>query len=217
MMMRSMCKKVVVFDLDDTLYKEIDFLRSAYKEIATSVGHPELAQQMFEWYKKGDNAFKKLNQRLGKNTPIEDYLSIYRNHFPSIRLIEGVEDTLDELRYRGNVLGLITDGRSISQRNKIKALGLERWIDEKDIIISEEFGSEKTDGNNFRYFNELYPDSHLYYVGDNPMKDFVVPNSLHWKTIMLKDDGRNIHPQKECPEGYSPQIVISDFDELLDL
>jgi len=29
---------VVVFDLDDTLYKEIDFLKSAYKEVATISG-----------------------------------------------------------------------------------------------------------------------------------------------------------------------------------
>ena len=29
-----MRNKVFVFDLDDTLYKEIDFLRSAYREIA---------------------------------------------------------------------------------------------------------------------------------------------------------------------------------------
>jgi len=28
-----MRKRVVVFDLDDTLYKEIDFLKSAYMEI----------------------------------------------------------------------------------------------------------------------------------------------------------------------------------------
>ena len=49
-----MCNKVVVFDLDDTLYKEIDFLKSAYKEIATSIGNPELIQQMLEWYKNGD-------------------------------------------------------------------------------------------------------------------------------------------------------------------
>ena len=30
-------RKMVVFDLDDTLYKEEDFLRSAYMEIAHSV------------------------------------------------------------------------------------------------------------------------------------------------------------------------------------
>ena len=30
-----MRRKVIVFDLDDTLYKEVDFLKSAYFEIAS--------------------------------------------------------------------------------------------------------------------------------------------------------------------------------------
>ena len=216
MMMPYMCNKVVVFDLDDTLYKEIDFLKSAYKEIATSIGNPELIQQMLEWYKNGDNVFQRLNRAIGRNTPIEEYLKIYRNHVPDISLSDGVEDTLNELKCRGIVIGLITDGRSISQRNKIKVLGLERWIEEKNIIISEEFGSNKTDEKNFRYFYGMYSDSCFYYVGDNPEKDFVVPNHLRWISVMLKDDGRNIHQQKEYPEVYSPQIVISDIEELMD-
>ena len=41
---------VICFDLDDTLYKEIDYLKSAYKEIAVWVGHPEAAEQMLDWY-----------------------------------------------------------------------------------------------------------------------------------------------------------------------
>ena len=38
-MMPSMCKKVVCLDLDDTLYKEIDFLKSAYRHIASLVSN----------------------------------------------------------------------------------------------------------------------------------------------------------------------------------
>lgn len=30
-----MKRKIIVFDLDDTLYKEVDFLKSAYQEIAS--------------------------------------------------------------------------------------------------------------------------------------------------------------------------------------
>lgn len=216
MMMLSMCKKIVCFDLDDTLYKEIDFLESAYHEIATSVGHPELLPHMLQWYKVGDNVFQKLNKYLNKETPISEYLEMYRNHYPTISLSDGVEDVLNELKYRETILGIITDGRSISQRNKIKALGLERWIEDKNIIISEEFGSDKTNERNFRHFAELNPGCSFTYVGDNPQKDFVVPNRLGWQTIMLKDDGRNIHQQGIVPKEYLPQTVICDFRELLD-
>ena len=143
MMMQSMCKKVVCFDLDDTLYKEIDYLKSAYNEIFNSVDHPELLPQMIAWYRDGKNVFQELNNRIGIDKPIDDYLRLYRNHIPEITLSDGVEETLNELSRRGFPLGLITDGRSISQGNKISSLGLRRWIKSNNIIISEEFGSEK--------------------------------------------------------------------------
>ena len=216
-MMQSMCRKVVVFDLDDTLYKEIDFLVSAYREIASLLEKPEIVPLMMKWYHDGENVFQKLNLYLGLDKPITEYLAIYRNHIPNISLSGGVEDMLNELVYRNVTLGLITDGRSISQRNKIKALGLERWFVNKNIIISEEFGSEKTDERNYRYFVEQYPGASFAYVGDNPKKDFVVPNLLHWKTIMLKDNGRNIHHQEAASKRYLPQITITDIEELIDI
>lgn len=215
MMMPCMCKKIVCFDLDDTLYKEIDFLKSAYQEITISVGHPEILPHMIQWYEAGDNVFQKLNQYLNTETPVSDYLEIYRNHYPAISLLEGVEDVLKEFKKREFVLGLITDGRSKSQRNKIRALGLEHWFENNHIIISEEFGTDKTNEKNFRHFVELFPDGSFTYVGDNSQKDFVVPNRLGWQTIMLKDDGRNIHQQGIVPKEYLPQIVICDFKELL--
>lgn len=211
-----MYKKVVCFDLDDTLYKEIDYLTSAYGEIAALVGHPEMVSQMVKWYQEGENVFQKLNQTLGLNTPIADYLKIYRNHYPTILLSDGVEDTLDELKYKGFFFGLITDGRSVGQRNKIKALGLERWFDNENIIISEEFGSEKTGENNFKIFEQRHPEFSFVYVGDNPNKDFIVPNHLGWQTVMLKDDGRNIHKQESYQSfEYIPQFVINYITELL--
>ena len=210
-----MCKKVVCFDLDDTLYKEIDFLVSAYAEIANSVSHPELLPQMMRWYKAGNNVFQKVNAYLGKDTPIADYLDIYRNHYPTISLSEGVDDVLNELKYKEVFLGLITDGRSKTQRNKFKALGLEYWFEENNIIISEEFGSDKTSERNFRYFMDKFPDCSYCYGGDNPQKDFLVANRLWWQTIMLKDDGRNIHQQGEVPMEYLPKGTISEFDELI--
>lgn len=222
MTMPSMCKKVVVFDLDDTLYKEIDYLKSGYRKVAELVEKRfhydarEVYERLYDCYVKGENSFFCLNETYGLDNPISDYLNVYRLHQPSITLSDGVEDTLNELKRRGVKLGLITDGRTISQKNKINALGLNRWFDEQNIIISEEFGSEKTDERNFRYFLDLYPGCKYCYVGDNPKKDFVVPNLLHWETIMLKDNGRNIHKQEPVAEGYLPQHTITEIEELLD-
>jgi putative hydrolase of the HAD superfamily len=171
---------------------------------------------MVTWYDEGKNVFESLNEYLGKDTPLATYLDIYRNHQPEIALSEGVEEVLNGLKNKGVILGLVTDGRSNSQRNKIKALGLERWFEERNIIISEEFGSEKTDKRNFTYFMEKYPERSYCYVGDNTQKDFLAPNGLGWNTVCLLDDGRNIHKQDFNLEGSKlPKKCINDIRQLI--
>ena len=224
--------RMICFDLDDTLYKEIDYLKSAYREIAEyaagrchGCSDPELVvarkayEAMLAAYHEGKNTFEKLNKFLALELPIGDYLYIYRNHKPKIVLMEDVVQMLDALKTEGVRTGLITDGRSVQQRNKIEALGLSRWIDEEDIVISEEFGSEKPALANYDYFMKRYPECHDFtYVGDNPRKDFIAPNALGWMTICLKDDGRNIHKQDYNVEKIKlPKKSISNITELIDI
>ncbi len=216
--------KVICFDLDDTLYKEIDFLKSAYREIALCAarGDRRWADKAFgvmlQAYKDGGNAFRKLNELLGTDTPIGEYLAMYRTHCPDIHLDKETRETLDGLKAAGCTIALITDGRSLQQRNKIAALGLNRWIAEEDIVISEEIGSEKPAEANYRRVMERHPDADCFvYVGDNPGKDFVAPNRLGWMTICLEDNGENIHPQQitEHTLPYQPQCRIASLDELM--
>lgn len=201
--------KVICFDLDDTLYKEIDYLKSAYREISAYAAEhchgcsdsptilaSKAYDAMLAAYLNGENAFECLDRFLDINLPISEYLQIYRNHKPRISLSEKVEQTLDMLKSTGYIIGLITDGRSVQQRNKIKALGLSRWIANEDIVISEEFGSEKPSLANYEYFMKRYPEcGDFTYVGDNLQKDFIAPNALGWTAICLLDDGRNVHKQ----------------------
>ena len=64
---------------------------------------------------------------------------------------------------------IITDGRSISQNNKIKALGLSHLA--QNIIISEETGYKKPHVNNFKIIEKVYPDKKFLYIADNTSKD----------------------------------------------
>ena len=222
--------KVICFDLDDTLYKEIDYLMSAYREVAEYAAGQctccsdsvyflaiKAYNRMLDAYHQGLNAFEELNKFLGLELPVSDYLYIYRHHKPKIALSEDVVQTLDALKAEGVHIGLITDGRSIQQRNKIEALGLGRWIENADIVISEEFGSEKPALPNYEYFMKHYPECHDFtYVGDNPRKDFIAPNALGWQTVCLKDDGRNIHRQRvdDIEERMMPKRWIERLKNL---
>ncbi len=206
---------VVCFDLDDTLYKEIDYLKSAYGEVAAFAGHPESVGQMLNWYQSGENAFKKLIDKYELGISVADCLKIYREHYPNIKLDEGVKVYLEGLKKGDAKLGVISDGRSLTQRNKIKALGLEGFFDIE--IISEEFGSEKPCTKNYDIVMSKFSERNIFlYVGDNPAKDFVAPNQLGWRTLCLKNDGRNIHGQDmSLPREYLPQRVITNIEEII--
>ena len=225
-----MCKKVVVFDLDDTLYKEIDFLKSGYRKVAEKVEKRyeidawEAYDQMMVWYRRGENAFANLNEKYGIDTPINDYLNVYRYHQPNITLSQGVRETLDAQKEAGCELAIITDGREITQRQKIEALGLERWIPQELIFINEDKEHFKPNHWSFDRLmlscHERHPNDELkfFYVGDNTEKDFLAPNELGWNTVCLEDDGRNIHQQNfDVAEMYLPKHRIKSFEELSDV
>jgi len=216
-------RKVVVFDLDDTLYKEIDYLRSAYFHIAALISNADMPQA--EVYQLMTDAY--LQGRMPFETVIEKYhlklydvqwmLSVYRNHRPDISLDPQVETALAKLKAQGVILGIITDGRFTQQMHKIEALGLKRFVNIDDVIINEPEECRKPDPRCFQCFMDRYgQDSDYWYVGDNPAKDFEGPNSLGWHTVCLRNDGRNIHQQLFDGEKLSqPKVIvdsIADFD-----
>lgn len=214
--------RVVVFDLDDTLYKEQDYLLSAYREMASKIESRYALEgvydNMLQWRQAGENVFQRLIDTYKLDLTLNDLLTAYRSHVPSIRLDEATEGLLACLQQQA-VLGLITDGRGLTQWHKIEALELAGYMDASDILISEETGFEKPSEEPFRHFMARYPSRTYYYIGDNPAKDFVAPNRLGWTTVCLLDDGRNVHRQDF---SLSPQMLpqhsvsqISDIENII--
>lgn len=188
---------VIVFDLDDTLYKEREYQRSGFLAVI------EWAQSVY-----GKLNEKTLQRLCASSDANADFLSevcnvlklpltvkdsllwVYRLHDPKISLGDEVKELLRHINARFHV-GILTDGRSASQRLKVKALGL----DDYPLYISEEYGEEKPSMLRFKKVMNDFPGMNYVYVGDNPAKDFIAPNCLGWKTIGVRDDGSNIHPQ----------------------
>lgn len=215
MMMQSL-PDIIVFDLEDTLYKEVLFVESGFKSVAHHLGDISYASELLTLWLEGKNAFEQLIKKYSLKTPIVELLEVYRKHNPSIELDEITFSTLNILVKQGKILGLITDGRSITQRNKIQALGLNRWISDDNIIISEEFGSSKPDIRNFQFFMSKYPLASYAYIADNIAKDFVSPKLLGWLTVCLRDNGQNIHPQNiDVGKEYLPEITINNISEII--
>ena len=228
--MLSMCKKIVCFDLDDTLFKEIDFLKSGYRKVAELVEKRygidvrTAYDQMMVWYQRGENAFANLNEKYGIENPVSDYLNVYRYHQPSLILSQDVKEVLAALKEAGCDLGIITDGREITQKQKIEALGLAEWINPDLVLINEDKKYFKPNHWSFDRMMlkcyEKYPNSELafYYVGDNTEKDFLAPNELGWSSVCLLDDGRNIHKQDfKIAKENLPQFNVESLRDILTL
>lgn len=207
---------VVVFDLDDTLYKEIDYQTSGFNAVCAWISD---VYGLFLWadleslrQSKTQDILGELCRGAGFQPSVkETLLWVYRLHQPAIKLMPGVVDFLNELKVNWRA-AILTDGRSISQRLKIKALGLQHL----PIYISEEHSSEKPAPARFELIMHELPASRYVYVGDNLRKDFFAPNALGWTTVCLRDDGRNIHPQmrQEKLLGGEPDLWIDSFAQL---
>ena len=217
-----MQNKVVVFDLEDTLYQEIDFLKSGYHAVADyltkSHGTHDLYTEMLEAYLSGEkDVFQKVLDDHHLTADKSELLDIYRYHLPQIHLDSKVRSVLEQLKGKCH-LAMVTDGRPQTKRNIINALGLSEFFKWTDVYISDEVGHLKTAPYSFEKIIDTYPDCQYIYVGDNPAKDFLVPNQLRWMTVCLLDNGQNIHPQDyTLPEEYLPQKTINNIGELLSL
>lgn len=201
--------QAVIFDLDDTLFAEADFVLSAYDAIERQWGVKVCRDLDIR------QAFGQAAHDAGVDE--KEIVELYRNHFPNISLCQGIRQTLDTLMERGCELWLVTDGRSRTQRNKIEALGLSSWFPQERILISEEIGADKLSGKPYEMIeNSRSLDSPVpVCVGDNTAKDFVHPLRLGWRCVCLSDQGRNIHPQDFS--GLEAVTVVDHMPQLLEI
>lgn len=216
---------LVAFDLDDTMYNERDFAASGYEAVCKLLDcnkkfRDQAAKAMRYALAQRKNPFEALECYCQKRhipfPPIEVILNEYRYHSPVISLKLRFSTLLRRLKKQNIEMAIITDGRSRTQRAKIKALGLDKFIEDKNIFISEEIGFDKTSPEVWMLLEDKYPHAVArIYVGDNPAKDFIQPRLRGWHSIMLLDrNGVNIHPQQMYNCDTKPEWMVSDPIEL---
>lgn len=220
----------VVFDLDDTLYLERDYVRSGYRAVsqavAESAGAPPAILFDFMWgrFATGERTrtFDCLLESFPlakRNWSVRALVDTYRRHSPSIHLGEVVESLLAHLARERTYLGIVSDGFLVAQQAKTEALGLDRWLD--SVILTDEWGRgdwkpspraflsiERTSGLSGRS---------LTYVGDNPAKDFIGPNRLGWTTVRLRLEGQLLAGADPSEPLAAPTVTVDSLEGLVDL
>ena len=220
--------EVIIFDLDDTLALEKKFAYSGFEFLENKFQLTHFAQSCKALHQNGqyqnifNNSLLALNyHHLNSDENfIKKLIVEYRSHYPIANYC--LEDdallflnSLKKSQARNFKLGIITDGFSISQHNKIKILGLENYFNK--IIVTDDYDPS---GKNIywkphpkaylemeQFFN--VHSSNCLYIADNINKDFTVPLSRGWEALLISRKDK-IHKELNKLEIYE----IFDFYQI---
>ncbi len=216
----------VVFDLDDTLYDEVEYCKSGFAAVAqflSSLADTPSAERISDAFWKefvAGNRTKTFNSGLDKvgvsfnEKLIAKLVEVYRNHRPKIKLPQDSRDTLNQLSGK-YTLALLTDGFLPAQKLKVQALGIEKYF--RCIIYTEELGRQfwKPSPVGFEKLLQTLnvKPQNVAYVADNPAKDFIAPGKLGILTIQLIRPAR-IHTESTQEAVAAAKYVINELTQL---
>ncbi|MCD4825522.1 MAG: HAD family hydrolase [Phycisphaerae bacterium] len=218
--------QAVVFDIDDSLYPEQQFVRSGYHAVACRLREQLGRDDLFEdwlWQRflqgKVAGAFNDLSEAFSlalDDAEISQLVEIYRFHQqPDITPFDGIAELLTEIR-KTRRMGIVSDGPALMQRNKLRALGLENFFEA--VGLTDNLGADagKPNPAGFEYVQQTLgvPHESCVYVSDNPSKDFLAPNRLGWLTIQYRRPGQ-LYADKPSPPGGDAQLIIHNDNQLL--
>lgn len=177
---------VIVFDLDDTLYDEVDFVKSGFKEIANYLKDEKYYNFMCEVFESegSGKVFNKLIEKFSLDVNINKLIEIYRFHTPNIVL---PNESLELLKFAKEFkTALISDGHYIMQKNKFDVLGLNSFIEYP--IFTDFYHTKKPELKPYQMVMEKFGNEKKFvYISDNPKKDFKAVKELGWTGIRFKN------------------------------
>lgn len=222
---------VVVFDVDDTLYLERDYVRSGFRAVGEHIGHSGFADAAWRLFLDGQRGdiFDRALIGLGlacSQESISELVAVYRSHEPAIELLDDGQQVLMGARRAGFQLAVITDGPVASQRAKVAALGLEGVVDL--VVVTAELGDgmSKPHPASYlaveRFFGRR--GTELVYVADNPVKDFSTPHRRGWRTVRVRralglhshlDSGKDVDVELADLRRWHPATSLCDGERSL--
>lgn len=217
--------KVVVFDLDDTLYNEMSYVKSGFRAVAeylcerySSNVDESMSIMLNELRMNGrGKVFDRLLEHhlLFSRGRVKECVGVYRKHKPEIELFDDSINCIEYLGSQSIPLYIVTDGNKMVQMRKLKALGLYDHPAIRKCYISRRFGTGNEKPSPYCFLQicavEKINPSDVVYIGDNPNKDFVGIKPLGFKTVRILRGG---FASLTKPKHFEAEINISNLDEL---
>lgn len=217
----------IIFDLDDTLYPEVDYVYSGFAAVGAwtsqrfgEAGFCDAAVKIFE---RGERkrVFNLALEECGiaeSEELIREMVAVYRSHLPHIQLFPEAAEVLE--RFRACPLGLITDGYLEVQKKKVTALKVAGFF--QSIVYSDFWGRECWKPSRVPYEQSMKDlegaPQDFVYIADNAGKDFVTAKRLGWFTVQVVR-GNGIYKGLEVHQSHRPHVIVpslADVEKALD-
>lgn len=220
--------KAVIFDLDDTLISEKQYILSGFNVVSNEISlryglyNEDVYEKMISCFEESaKNVFNRVldyfNIKYSKDE-IVNLINIYRNHKPEIKFYDDVIPSINKLKKCGIKVGIITDGYKETQLRKIEALNCRKLFDE--IVITDELGREFWKPHERAYriiasrLNSKFDE--MIYVGDNEQKDFKGANRLGILTIKIERENV-VHSSTVTEEEKLAKYKIKKITDIFNI
>lgn len=215
--------KVILFDLDDTLLDHDStvhqFLLDQYQRFDALHRVPcdTYCQRFLQLHNHGyverTFVYSTLQSEFDLTIPLDDLLQDYASRaWQNPTLFPQSMEILSELRRRGYMLGIITNGSIQMQRGKLIASGLAACVDVA--LISAEERVRKPEPEIFQRAADrlgMHPNECVF-IGDNPERDVIGAKRVGMTAVWVKR-------QLAWPEdiGMCADYVIGELGDLVSL
>ena len=219
--------KAIIFDLDDTLISEKDYVVSGFKTVSIYISKKVkklTSKQIFESLQNLHNinpnkVFNRMidDLNLSSEIDVKELIDVYRSHKPVISLFKDALPVINKLKDKNYKLGIITDGYLITQTKKLESLNINNLFDE--IIMTDELGKEywKPSVIPFELMSKkLNVDySEMIYIGDNPRKDFYISAVHPITTVRINREG--YYKDSNYFQDVKENFLINKLEEIFNI
>ncbi|HEM6404264.1 TPA: HAD family hydrolase [Streptococcus suis] len=226
--------KALIFDVDDTLYDQIQPFERALErhfEVAREQIEPlylsfrRYADEVFEATAIGKMSLKDSHIYRMKHA-LADFgyqvsdatalaIQIDYDYFQGqIELSPVFPEIFSWCQAQGIAMGIITNGPYRHQLRKIRTMGLVNWFELEHVLISGQVGITKPNPAIFQLMEERLEMSgeDICYLGDSFENDVVGAKAANWKAIWFN------HRKRIKPIApYQADKVVTDWDELVEV
>ena len=219
--------KNILFDLDNTLIDRvatvasfsIPFVEKFKAQLLPNVCVDELARSFVlldkgGYAKHAERAKAIQNLKIWRSVPASALLlsEFWQSWIPNNSvLMSGALDCLRELSERGFKIGLVTNGKTRNQTDKVISSGLKKYFD--TIVISESVGVKKPDSRIFdiALSNLGGNASETLFIGDHQINDYLGATKASLVAVWFQND--QVWQQLE----FKPKYVVNNLNQVVEL